>query len=97
MAYAAIAILALMGRMWIVFELAQIGFFFALFLSGVEAYVLEMWCIYCVWSQAIITAILIASAIALLLKRRRRAATAQARLGPDAPRRSLGRRRTLCG
>ncbi len=77
-AYAAIAILALMGRMWIVFELAQVGFFFALFLSGIEAYVLEMWCIYCVWSQAIIVAILLASAIALLLERRRRAATVQA-------------------
>ncbi len=74
-AYAAIAILALMGRMWLVFELAQVGFFFALFLSGIEAYVIEMWCIYCVWSQALITAILLASVVALLLERRRRAAS----------------------
>ncbi len=78
-AYAAIAVLALMGRMGLVFELAQIGFFFAAFLSYIEAYILEMWCIYCVWSQAIIAAILLASGVALLLQwRRRKASTAAA-------------------
>ena len=50
---------ALMGRWWLVFEFAQIGFFFASFLSYLEAYVLQKWCIYCLWSQAIITAILL--------------------------------------
>jgi uncharacterized membrane protein len=75
-AYAAIAILALTGRMWLVFELAQVGFFFAAFLSGIEAYILEMWCIYCVWSQGIIAAIFLLSALALLLEwRKRRAAS----------------------
>ena len=78
-AYSAIAILALMGRMWLVFELAQVGFFFAAFLSGIEAYILEMWCIYCVWSQGIIAAIFLLSAVALLLEwRKRRAASTSA-------------------
>jgi len=75
-AYAVIAVLALMGRMWLVFELAQVGFFFAAFLSYIEAYILQLWCIYCVWSQGIIAAIFLLSVVALLLERRkRRAAT----------------------
>jgi len=71
-AYAVIAVLALMGRTWLVFELAQVGFFFAAFLSYIEAFILELWCIYCVWSQAIIAAIFLLSALALLLEWRKR-------------------------
>jgi vitamin-K-epoxide reductase (warfarin-sensitive) len=71
--YALIAALALSGRWWLVFEAAQIGFFFAAFLSYLEAYVLEKWCIYCLWSQGIITAILLL-AIATLVMHRRTAA-----------------------
>ena len=52
-AYAVIAVLALMGRMGLVFELAQVGFFFAAFLSYIEAFILEKWCIYCVWSRGL--------------------------------------------
>ena len=73
-AYSVLLVLALMGRTWLVFELAQAGFFFAAFLSYIEAYILELWCIYCVWSQAIIAAIFLLSAIALLLERRKRCA-----------------------
>jgi vitamin-K-epoxide reductase (warfarin-sensitive) len=71
-AYAVIAVLALMGRMWLLFELAQVGFLFAAFLSYIEAYILEMWCIYCVWSQGIIAAILLLSVVALLLRCKKR-------------------------
>ena len=71
-AYTLIAILALMGRMGLVFELAQAGFFFAAFLSYIEAYILELWCIYCVWAQGIIAAIFLLSAVALLLEWRKR-------------------------
>lgn len=71
--YALIVVFALLGRLRIVLELARVGFFFAAFLTYLEAYIMQMWCIYCVWSQAIIAAILLSTVIALLLRRRRRA------------------------
>jgi vitamin-K-epoxide reductase (warfarin-sensitive) len=67
--YALIAAAALMGRWWLTFEFAQIGFFCAAFLSYLEAFVLQKWCIYCLWSQGIITAILLLSIGALLFRR----------------------------
>jgi vitamin-K-epoxide reductase (warfarin-sensitive) len=73
--YALIAVVALTGRIWWVLELARIGFFCAAFLTYIEAYVIQMWCIYCVWSQAIITAILLATIVAVLMRRKRRAAS----------------------
>jgi len=73
--YALIGTFALMGRIRIVLELARVGFFCAAFLSFIEAYVIETWCIYCLWSQAIMTAILVASIVAVVLRRRRRAAS----------------------
>jgi vitamin-K-epoxide reductase (warfarin-sensitive) len=66
--YALIGVLALMGRWWLVFEVTQIGFFCALFLSYLEAYVLQKWCIYCLWSQGVVTAILLAT-VGLLVMR----------------------------
>jgi vitamin-K-epoxide reductase (warfarin-sensitive) len=69
-AYSVIAIFALLGRLWIVLHLAEIGFLCAGFLSYLEAFVLEKWCIYCVWSQGLITAILLASIVAVILSRR---------------------------
>ena len=73
--YALIGIFALMGRIRIVLELARVGFFCAAFLSFIEAYVIEKWCIYCLWSQTIMTAILISAVVAVLLRKRRRAAS----------------------
>jgi uncharacterized membrane protein len=73
--YALIGIFALLGRIRIVLELARIGFFCAAFLSFIEAYVIQTWCIYCLMSQGIMTAILIAAVVAVLLRRRRRAAS----------------------
>ena len=66
--YALMAGFALWGRMWIVLELAQVGFFFAAMLSYLEAYVIEKWCIYCLWSQAIVTTILVVTAVTLLVR-----------------------------
>ncbi|HEY6413642.1 MAG TPA: vitamin K epoxide reductase family protein [Edaphobacter sp.] len=57
--YALILVLALMGRWWLTFQAALIGFLLAAFLSYIEAFVLEKWCIYCLWSQGIVTAILL--------------------------------------
>ena len=76
--YALIAVFALMGRLRIVLELARVGFFCAAFLTYIEAYIIETWCIYCVWSQTIIAAIVLATVAALLLRRRRRAESMRA-------------------
>ena len=70
--YALIAVLALANRLWLTLQAAEIGFAFASFLSYMEAFVIEKWCIYCLWSQAIITAILLCSIVALLLQGRKR-------------------------
>ena len=72
--YGLIAGFALAGKLWWTLQAAEIGFAFAAFLTYMEAYVLEKWCIYCVWSQALITAILIATIVALALRHRRRPA-----------------------
>ena len=66
--YALIAVLALMGRWWLLFEVAQIGFLCAAFLSYLEAYVLQKWCIYCLWSQGLVTAILLLTLGTLLMR-----------------------------
>lgn len=66
--YALIAVAALMGRWWLLFEFAQIGFLCAAFLSYLEAYVLQKWCIYCLWSQALATAILLLTLGTLALR-----------------------------
>jgi uncharacterized membrane protein len=70
--YALIAILALVGRMWLTLQAAEIGFFFAAMLSYLEAFVMEKWCIYCVWSQGIVATILLLSIIAVVIEHRRR-------------------------
>jgi vitamin-K-epoxide reductase (warfarin-sensitive) len=62
--YSLIAIFALFGRWWIVLQLAEIGFFSAALLSYLEAFVLQKWCIYCVWSQGLVTAILLLTIVA---------------------------------
>lgn len=76
--YAALGVAALMGRWWLVFEFAQIGFLFAAFLSYLEAYVLQKWCIYCLWSQGIITAILLVTVGVLIARWRQGRVTLKA-------------------
>lgn len=68
--YVIMFLFAAFGRWWIVLQLAEIGLGAACFLSYLEAFVIERWCIYCVWSQAIVTAIVIATFVALFLSRR---------------------------
>ncbi len=70
--YGLIAALALADQLWATLQCAEIGFAFAAFLSYMEEYILEKWCIYCVVSQALITAILLCTAVALALQRRAR-------------------------
>lgn len=70
--YAVILVLALANRLWLTLQAAEIGFAFAAFLSYLEAYVIEKWCIYCVWSQGIITAIVLTTIVALIVEHRRK-------------------------
>ncbi len=63
--YALMAITAVLGRMGLLLVLAEVGFFFAALLTYLEAYVIQKWCIYCLWSQAIAAAILLLTTAAL--------------------------------
>ena len=68
--YSLMLVLALLGRWWAVLQFAEIGFGAACFLSYLEAFVIEKWCIYCVWSQGLTTAIVLATIVALILRKR---------------------------
>ena len=68
--YSLMLLLALLGRVGLVRELALVGFMAAGFLTYLEAYVLEKWCIYCVWSQGIVTVLLLTAIVAVWLKQR---------------------------
>jgi uncharacterized membrane protein len=79
--YALIFALALSKQYWLTLQVTEIGFFCAAFLSFLEAYVIEKWCIYCLWSMGIITAILLLTIATLIIdSRQRRRAGA---LGPS--------------
>lgn len=52
------------------FEVSQVGLFCAMGFTFIEKYILEKWCIYCLWSQCIMLVIFLLSALALFLRRR---------------------------
>jgi vitamin-K-epoxide reductase (warfarin-sensitive) len=68
--YALIAVLALARRYWLTLAATLVGLGFAGYLSYLEWRVIDKWCIYCVWSQAIIAAILLCTIAAILFERR---------------------------
>jgi uncharacterized membrane protein len=68
--YGLLFVLAALGLWWAVFQLAQMVFAGACFLSYLEAFVIQKWCIYCLWSQGIITVLLLTTIVALLTRRR---------------------------
>jgi uncharacterized membrane protein len=55
--YLLIAILGFLRRRTLLLLAALAGLAFALYLTNIEAHVLEVWCLYCVISQAIIAAL----------------------------------------
>jgi uncharacterized membrane protein len=60
-AYAALAVLALARQRALVFLAALAGLGFALRLTFIEEYVLQVWCLYCVISQVVIALITLLS------------------------------------
>jgi uncharacterized membrane protein len=66
--YLLIAGLALVEWWWLAFQASLIGFMCACFLSYLEAFILEKWCIYCLWSQGIMTAILLITGVVLAIQ-----------------------------
>ncbi|NYF81379.1 vitamin K epoxide reductase family protein [Granulicella arctica] len=70
--YAIMALLALLGRYGLLLLLAEVGCLMAGFLSYLEAYVLEKWCIYCLWSQCIMATLLLLTGVTMLIQRNRR-------------------------
>ncbi len=66
--YAALLVLALMRRYGFVFFAAVAGCIFALYLTWIEAHVLQVWCLYCVISQCLIALIVLLS-IGMALRR----------------------------
>lgn len=67
--YLALFVLALARRRMPVLGGALIGMGFALYLTNIEAHKLEVWCLYCVLSQGIISLILLSSIIWMFLRR----------------------------
>ncbi len=72
--YSLMLLCAALGRWWILLQLAEMGFAAACMLTYLEAFVLEKWCIYCVWSQGLVTALLLATIVALVLQRKAKTA-----------------------
>ena len=68
--YTLMMLLALTGRWWALLQVSEIGFAAAAFLTYLEAYVIRKWCIYCLWSQGIVTVIVLSTIVALMLRRR---------------------------
>jgi len=62
----------LTGRYFILLQISEIGFAFAAFLTYMEEYILQKWCIYCLWSQGLIAAIVVLSFIAFFRNARKK-------------------------
>jgi len=72
--YLLIAVLAFLRRRLLLLLSVLIALAFALYLTNIEAHILEVWCLYCVISQGIIAIIALLSVVWAGLARRRPAA-----------------------
>ncbi len=68
--YLAIALFALFRQRWLTLLLATGALAFALYLSNVEAHILEVWCLYCVISQTLIAVIFLLSLVTIFMRPR---------------------------
>jgi len=68
--YLAIALAAFLRRRWLTVLFAAFGLAFALYLSHIEAHVLETWCLYCVISQGLIGLIFLLSLVTVFVRPR---------------------------
>ena len=68
--YAIIAILALARRYRLLLAASIAGLAFALYLTSIEARILQIWCLYCVISQTIIALITLLSIIPAIRSRK---------------------------
>lgn len=68
--YALIALFAFFRQRALTLLFALGGLAFALYLSHIEAHVLEVWCLYCVISQTLIAIITLLALVALFVRRR---------------------------
>src|SRR6202007_1829845 len=68
--YAIIAILALARRYRLLLAASIAGLAFALYLTNIEARILQIWCLYCVISQTIIALITLLSIIPAIRSRK---------------------------
>ena len=66
--YAAIALFGITRRRWLTLILSIIGLGYALYLSNIEAHVLEVWCLYCVISQCLIALLTLLALISIFLR-----------------------------
>jgi uncharacterized membrane protein len=66
--YALIAFAAFIRQRAATLVLALIALVFALYLSNIEAHVLEVWCLYCVISQVLIALITLSAFVFLFLR-----------------------------
>ncbi len=69
--YAAIAFFALFRQRALTLVLAGGALGFALYLSHIEAHVLEVWCLYCVISQCLIALIFLLCLVTIFMRPRR--------------------------
>jgi vitamin-K-epoxide reductase (warfarin-sensitive) len=67
--YLALAVLAVRRQRLVTLLAAVAGLAFALYLTSIEAFRLEVWCLYCVISQGIIALITVLSLVWIFLKR----------------------------
>lgn len=68
--YLAIAFVAVFRQRWLTLLFSLAGLGFALYLSNIEAHVLEVWCLYCVISQTLIALIFLLSLVTVFVRPR---------------------------